>query len=156
MKTLYRFIFLVFISLASTNKSFAQSVIGQFNSIAQSLSGKFNINVSVGAHLFFNANVNCEYQITNNLYISVGYGEISGIFGDQIPHIDITHVFLKGRNNNYLELGYGLTAMGTIDQSELQPNFRLGYRKINDWNSRFFRTGISYSEGLYFGFGLAF
>lgn len=145
MKILYKFIFLVFISLASTNTS-----------IAQSLSGKFNVNASVGLHLLLNANVNCEYQITNNSYIALGFGVIAGIFGDQIPHIDITHIFLKGRNNNYLELGYGLTAMGTIDQSELQPNFRLGYRKINDWNSRFFRTGISYSEGLYFGFGLAF
>ena len=79
-----------------------------------------------------------------------------GIFGDQIPHIDITHVFLKGKNNHYLEFGYGLTAIGTIDQSELLPNFRLGYRKINDANSRFFRTGISMAEGLYGGFGLSF
>jgi len=144
MKTLYRFIFLVSISLASTNTS-----------IAQSLSGKFNVNISIGLHLIFNANINCEYLLTNNSYIALGYGEIAGIFGDQIPHFDITHVFLKGRNNHYFEFGYGLTAMGTIDQSELLPNFRLGYRKINELNSRFFRTGISMAEGLYVGFGLA-
>tara|TARA_B100000795_G_scaffold3879_1_gene2669 strand:- start:16481 stop:16918 length:438 start_codon:yes stop_codon:yes gene_type:complete len=145
MKTLYKLIFLVYLILASTSTS-----------IAQSLSGKFNINMTVGLHLIFNANINCEFQITNNSYIALGYGEIAGIFGDQIPHIDITHIFLKGKNNHYMEFGYGLTAVGTIDQSELLPNFRLGYRKINDFNSRFFRTGISMAEGLYLGFGLAF
>ena len=144
MKILYKFILLIIIGLTSTNYS-----------IAQGLEDKFNINVSVGLHIILNANINCEYRITDNSYISLGYGEVASLFGEQIPHIDISHVFLKGRNNHYFEFGYGLTVIDDLDYV-LHPNFRLGYRKINDFNSRFFRTGISFSEGLYFGFGRSF
>ena len=146
MKTLHKFILLMCLSLLTINTSKAQG-----------LDDKFNINVSVGLHIIFNANVNFEYRITDNSYISLGYGEISSLYdGEQVPHIDISHIFLKGRRQHYFEFGYGLTFAGSFDESELLPNFRLGYRKISDSNSKFFRTGISYTEGIYFGFGRSF
>ena len=145
MKKLYKIILLTCISTTSINMSYAQG-----------LEDKFNINVSVGLHIILNANINCEYRITDNSYISLGYGEVASLFGEQIPHIDISHVFLKGRRQHYFEFGYGLTAWGEVEYSELLPNFRLGYRKISDFNSMFFRTGISISEGLYVGFGSSF
>ena len=144
MKKLYKIILLTCIGTTSINMSYAQG-----------LEDKFNINVSAGLTIGLNANINCEYRITDNSYISLGYGEVASLFGEQIPHIDISHVFLKGRNNHYFEFGYGLTVIDDLDYV-LHPNFRLGYRKINDFNSRFFRTGISFSEGLYFGFGRSF
>lgn len=145
MKNISKIIILVFIT------SFIVS-----NTNAQVLSDRSSISVSAGISLILNANINYEYRITDNSFISLGYGQIAGLFGDQIPHVDITHVFLKGRNNHYFEFGYGLTAIGSIDDSELLPNFRLGYRKINEYNSMFFRTGISVAEGLYVGFGRSF
>jgi hypothetical protein len=145
MKKLYKIILLTCISTTSINMSKAQG-----------LDDKFNINVSVGLHIIFNANINCEYRITDNSYISLGYGELTHLFEGQVSHIDLSHVFLKGRNNHYLEFAYGLTSIAEVEYSELAPNFRLGYRKINDFNSMFFRTGISYAEGLYIGFGRSF
>jgi hypothetical protein len=137
MKKIYKIILLTCISTTSINMSKAQG-----------LEDKFNINASVGLHFFFNANVNFEYRITDHSYISLGYGDIT--------NINISHIFLKGRNNHYFEFGYGLTDIGDLEDFELHPSFRLGYRKINEFNSRFFRTGISIPEGLYFGFGRSF
>ena len=73
--------------------------------MALGLEDKFNINVSIGLHAFLNTNVICEYRITDCSYISLGYGWISGVFGNQLQHIDISHTFLKGRDNHYFEFG---------------------------------------------------
>jgi len=144
MKTFYKIIILVAIGLASISIS-----------MAQGLNGKFNINISAGLSKPVNGNINCEYQITNNSYISLGYGEIATL-GGATPHIDITHFFLKGNNNHYFEYGYGVAAFDHKDDIVVLPNFRLGYRKMNDYNSKFFRTGISLVEGIYFGIGRSF
>ena len=73
-----------------------------------------------------------------------------------IPHLDLTHVFLKGNGTHFFEYGYGVVFLNPIDLIDVFPNVRLGYRNSNDFNSMFFRTGISISEGLYFGFGRSF
>jgi hypothetical protein len=143
MKNLYKIIALVFVT------SFTISY-----SNAQVLSDRSNISVSTGFYIGVNANVNYEYRITDNSFISAGYGVIASF--DIIPHLDLTHVFLKGNGTHFFEYGYGLFVFTPFDSPELYANIRLGYRKSNYFNSRFFRTGISFSEGLYVAFGRSF
>jgi len=143
MKNLYKIIALVFVT------SFTISY-----SNAQVLSDRSNISVSTGFYIGVNANVNYEYRITDNSFISAGYGVIASL--DILPHLDLTHVFLKGNGNNFFEYGYGIFVTTPFNSPELYANIRLGYRKSNDYNSRFFRTGISVAEGLYIGFGRSF
>ena len=163
MKTLNKFILLMCLSTITINTSKAQG-----------LDGKFNINFSAGISFLLNANINCEYQITNSSYISFGYGRIVGPY-NSTSHFDITHIFLKGNNNHYFEFGYGVIFIDLFDllvlpdfgfgdeiyndilpQMTILPNIRLGYRKMNDYNSTFFRTGVSLAEGIYVGIGYSF
>ena len=143
MKTFYKFILLAFVT------SFPVSY-----SNAQVLSDRSNISVSAGLTVGLCATVNYEYRITDKSLISVGYGVIASF--DVLPHLDLTHVFLKGNGNHFFEYGYGLFVTTPFHYPELYANIRLGYRKSNDYNSRFFRTGISLTEGLYLGFGRSF
>lgn len=143
MKFLNKLIILVFIGLVT----FATSE-------AQIINDRSNISVSGGFYLGVNTNINYEYRITDNSFISIGYGVIASF--DVLPHLDLTHVFLKGNESHFFEYGYGLFASTPFHYPELYANVRLGYRKYNMYNSSFFRTGISLTEGLYLGFGRSF
>mgnify|MGYP006143147313 FL=1 len=143
MKRFYKIIILAFVT------SFTVSY-----SDAQVLSNRSNLSVSAGLTVGLCSTVNYEYRITDNSFISAGYGVIASF--DVLPHLDLTHVFLKGNGNHFFEYGYGLFVTTPFDYPELYANIRLGYRKSNDYNSRFFRTGISFTEGLYVGFGRSF
>jgi len=125
-----------------------------FTSNAQGSYHKSNLSISAGLAIGLNANINYEYRITDNSFISAGYGKLASM--SVIPHLDLTHVFLKGYGNHFFEFGYGVIFVNPIDLVAVFPNVRLGYRKLNDYNSAFFRTGISVSEGIYLGFGRSF
>ena len=144
MKFLNKIIFLVLIGVCTT-----------FTAQAQGSYHRSNISISAGLTVGLNANINYEYRITESSemssYIALGAGTIASY--STIPHIDLSHVFLRGRNNNKFEFGYGLTLFDPIDHPALFVNFRLGYRKLSQYNNSFFRTGLSLVEGLYLGFG---
>jgi len=142
MRTFYKVIILTFVTNFTVSYSNAQV-----------LSDRSNISVSAGLTIGVAANINYEYRITDKSFISVGYGVIASF--DVLPHLDLTHVFLKGNGNHFFEYGYGLFVT-TYGSPELYANFRLGYRKMNGNNSKFFRTGISIAEGLYLGIGRSF
>ena len=144
MKLFTKIILLFFIGMST---SFISNAHGSFN--------RSNIGVSAGLSGIINVNINYEYRVSNSSFISLGYGKLSGM-GDAIPHIDLTHVFLIGNYNHLFEFGYGLFVFDPFDDMDFLPNLRLGYRHINDYNSAFFRTGISGSEGIYLGFGRSF
>jgi len=44
--------------------------------------------------------------VTDNSFISVDFGEVVSF--DNLPHLDLTHVFLKGNGTHFFEYGYGL------------------------------------------------
>jgi len=147
MKFLNKIIFLVIIGVCTT-----------FTAKAQSSYDRSNISISAGLTIGLNANINYEYRITESSvmssYIALGAGTIASY--STIPHIDLSHVFLRGRNNNKFEFGYGLTLLDPIVHQDLYVNFRVGYRKLSQYNNSFFRTGLSLVEGLYIGFGRSF
>ena len=144
MKFLNKIIFLVIIGVCTI-----------FTAQAQGSYHRSNISISAGLTVGLNANINYEYRITESSemssYIALGAGTIASY--STIPHIDLSHVFLRGSNNNKFEFGYGLTLFDPIDHSALFVNFRLGYRKLSQYNNSFFRTGLSLVEGLYLGLG---
>ena len=115
--------------------------------------GRLNVNGSVGISILLNANI--EYRISESSemssYIALGGGKIASF--STIPHLDLTHVFLRGRSNNKFEFGYGLTLFEPTNDQHLYVNFRLGYRRLSFNNNSFFRTGLSLAEGLYIGWG---
>jgi hypothetical protein len=143
MKTFYKVIILTFVTNFTVSYSNAQV-----------LSDRSNISVSAGLTIGVAANINYEYRITDNSFISAGYGVTASL--DNFSHFNLTHVFLKGNGNHFFEYGYGLFVTTPFDSPELYANIRLGYRKSNNYNSRFFRTGISLTEGLYVGCGRSF
>ena len=143
MKTFYKVIILTFVTNFTVSYSNAQV-----------LSDRSNLSVSAGLTIGVCATINYEYRITDKSFISTGYGVIASF--DVLPHLDLTHVFLKGNGNHFFEYGYGLFVTTPFDYPELYANIRLGYRKSSYNNSQFFRTGISLAEGIYLGLGRSF
>ena len=73
MKIFYKITFLVLISLVSIKTSKAQ--VSYHRS---------NLSISAGLTIGLNANVNYEYRITDNSFISAGYGTLASL--ETIPH----------------------------------------------------------------------
>jgi|GEM_PF-2875808 len=127
-------------------------------------------NVYTTAGSFFGAfnviNVNYEYKNSNTkskrgpyLKVSAGHAWFVDIFfGEEVEEgvlLSTELIYLFGKKKSNFELGIGLSYNNVIENEiAFRPALALGYRHQSE--SRIFRTGIGYLEGIYFSYGFRF